>query len=55
MTVDILIGLQICILTGFDAPRLKAFIFGRKMKTINLFKLLLRLNRPYPGMRYGCH
>ena len=41
------------LLTGFDAPRLKRLYFGRKLKDHNLLQSITRVNRPYPGMRYG--
>ena len=52
MTVDILIVFNM-LLTGFDAPRLKRLYFGRKLKDHNLLQAITRVNRPYPGMRYG--
>ncbi len=52
MTVDILIAFNM-LLTGFDAPRLKRLYFGRKLKDHNLLQAITRVNRPYPGMRYG--
>lgn len=52
MTVDILIVYNM-LLTGFDAPRLKRLYFGRKLKDHNLLQAITRVNRPYPGMRYG--
>ena len=52
MTVDILIVFNM-LLTGFDAPRLKRLYFGRKLKDHNLLQSITRVNRPYPGMRYG--
>ena len=52
MTVDILIVFNM-LLTGFDAPRLKRLYFGRKLKGHNLLQAITRVNRPYPGMRYG--
>ena len=52
MTVDILIVFNM-LLTGFDAPRLKRLYFGRKLKEHNLLQAITRVNRPYPGMRYG--
>ena len=52
MTVDILIVFNM-LLTGFDAPRLKRLNFGRKLKDHNLLQAITRVNRPYPGMRYG--
>ena len=52
MTVDILIVFNM-LLTGFDAPRLKRLYFGRKLKAHNLLQAITRVNRPYPGMRYG--
>lgn len=52
MTMDILIVFNM-LLTGFDAPRLKRLYFGRKLKDHNLLQAITRVNRPYPGMRYG--
>lgn len=52
MTVDVLIVFNM-LLTGFDAPRLKRLYFGRKLKDHNLLQAITRVNRPYPGMRYG--
>ena len=52
MTVDILIVFNM-LLTGFDAPCLKRLYFGRKLKDHNLLQAITRVNRPYPGMRYG--
>ena len=52
MTVDILIVFNM-LLTGFDAPRLTRLYFGRKLKDHNLLQAITRVNRPYPGMRYG--
>ena len=52
MTVDILVVFNM-LLTGFDAPRLKRLYFGRKLKDHNLLQAITRVNRPYPGMRYG--
>ena len=52
MTVDILIVFNM-LLTGFDAPHLKRLYFGRKLKDHNLLQAITRVNRPYPGMRYG--
>lgn len=52
ITVDILIVFNM-LLTGFDAPRLKRLYFGRKLKDHNLLQAITRVNRPYPGMRYG--
>ena len=52
MTVDILIVFNM-LLTGFDAPRLKRLYWGRKLKDHNLLQAITRVNRPYPGMRYG--
>ena len=52
MTVDILIVFNM-LLTGFDVPRLKRLYFGRKLKDHNLLQAITRVNRPYPGMRYG--
>lgn len=52
MIVDILIVYNM-LLTGFDAPRLKRLYFGRKLKDHNLLQAITRVNRPYPGMRYG--
>lgn len=52
MTVDLLIVFNM-LLTGFDAPRLKRLYFGRKLKDHNLLQAITRVNRPYPGMRYG--
>lgn len=52
MTVDIIIVFNM-LLTGFDAPRLKRLYFGRKLKDHNLLQAITRVNRPYPGMRYG--
>lgn len=52
MIVDILIVFNM-LLTGFDAPRLKRLYFGRKLKDHNLLQAITRVNRPYPGMRYG--
>lgn len=52
MTVDILIVFNM-LLTGFDAPRLKRLYLGRKLKDHNLLQAITRVNRPYPGMRYG--
>ena len=52
MTVDILIVFNM-LLTGFDAPRLKRLYFGCKLKDHNLLQAITRVNRPYPGMRYG--
>ena len=52
MTVDILIVFNM-LLTGFDAPRLKRLYFGRKLKDHNLLQAITRVNRPYPGTRYG--
>ena len=51
-TEDILIVFNM-LLTGFDAPRLKRLYFGRKLKDHNLLQAITRVNRPYPGMRYG--
>ena len=52
MTVDVLIVFNM-LLTGFDAPRLNRLYFGRKLKDHNLLQAITRVNRPYPGMRYG--
>lgn len=41
------------LLTGFDAPRLKKLYLGRLIKDHNLLQALTRVNRPYPGHRYG--
>lgn len=41
------------LLTGFDAARLKKLYLGRVVKAHNLLQALTRVNRPYPGHRYG--
>lgn len=41
------------LLTGFDAARLKKLYLGRIIKAHNLLQALTRVNRPYPGFRYG--
>ena len=41
------------LLTGFDASRLKKLYLGRIIKAHNLLQALTRVNRPYPGYRYG--
>ncbi|MCE1198068.1 MAG: DEAD/DEAH box helicase family protein [Marinilabiliales bacterium] len=51
-TVDILI-VNIMLLTGFDAPRLKKLYLGRTLKDHNLLQALTRVNRPYKNFKYG--
>ncbi len=50
--VDILFVYNM-LLTGFDAARLKKLYLGRVVKAHNLLQALTRVNRPYPGHRYG--
>jgi type I restriction enzyme R subunit len=50
--IDILFVFQM-LLTGFDAARLKKLYLGRIIKAHNLLQALTRVNRPYPGYRYG--
>lgn len=52
MKIDLLIVFNM-LLTGFDAPRLKRLYFGRKLDGHNLLQAITRVNRPYPGIRYG--
>ncbi len=51
-SVDILI-VNIMLLTGFDAPRLKKLYLGRSLKDHNLLQALTRVNRPYKNFKYG--
>lgn len=51
-SVDILI-VNIMLLTGFDAPRLKKLYLGRTLKDHNLLQALTRVNRPYKTFKYG--
>jgi type I restriction enzyme R subunit len=50
--IDILFVFNM-LLTGFDAARLKKLYLGRIIKAHNLLQALTRVNRPYPGYRYG--
>ena len=50
--IDILFVFNM-LLTGFDAARLKKLYLGRVIKAHNLLQALTRVNRPYPGYRYG--
>ena len=51
-SVDILI-VNIMLLTGFDAPRLKKLYLGRTLRDHNLLQALTRVNRPYKNFKYG--
>jgi len=51
-SVDILI-VNIMLLTGFDAPRLKKLYLGRTLKDHSLLQALTRVNRPYKNFKYG--
>ncbi len=50
--IDILFVFNM-LLTGFDAARLKKLYLGRVIRAHNLLQALTRVNRPYPGFRYG--
>ncbi|MBW8333161.1 MAG: DEAD/DEAH box helicase family protein [Prolixibacteraceae bacterium] len=51
-SVDLLI-VNIMLLTGFDAPRLKKLYLGRTLRDHNLLQALTRVNRPYNKFKYG--
>lgn len=51
-SVDLLI-VNIMLLTGFDAPRLKKLYLGRTLRDHNLLQALTRVNRPYKNFKYG--
>lgn len=48
-----LLFVNMMLLTGFDAPRLKKLYIGRVIKAHNLLQALTRVNRTYKDFRYG--
>jgi type I restriction enzyme R subunit len=48
-----LLFVDMMLLTGFDAPRLKKLYLGRVIKDHNLLQALTRVNRTYKKFRYG--